>query len=46
MKTGPSYGEKRRIQGGDSYGHWKEGVQTSPERINGKTLRYEKGQWR
>lgn len=35
-----SYKAKRAIQGGDSYGTWREGRQVSPERINGHTLTY------
>jgi hypothetical protein len=43
-----SYGEKRRINGGDSYGTWKDGVQITPERINGNRLTYDhlKGEWK
>lgn len=43
-----SYGEKRRINGGDSYGTWKDGVQLNSERINGRVLTYNhrKGEWK
>lgn len=41
-----TYSEKRRVNGGDSYGRWKDGVQINPERINGRVLRYVKGEWK
>jgi len=33
-----SYGKKRKANGGDRYGTYSNGVQTSPETIAGRTI--------
>lgn len=43
-----TYKAKRQLNGGDSYGTWKDGRQLNADRINGRNLHYnhQTGEWK